>query len=83
MSFRGEADLLILNEILGAITTGMVDEGVVIDFMKTKPPRLELVLTGRDPSPAIIELADYVSEVKMIKHPYETNQTSARPGIEY
>lgn len=81
--FQGEADLLILDEILGAITTGMVDEGVVVDLMKTKPPKLELVLTGRDPSPVLVELSDYVSEVKMIKHPYETDQTPARPGIEY
>lgn len=83
MSYDGEVDLLILDEILGAITTGMVDEGVVVDLMKTKPPRLELVLTGRDPSPALLEHADYVSEVKMVKHPFESDKIPARPGIEY
>ena len=61
----------------------MIDEEELISFLRTKPPHLELVLTGRDPSEKLIECADYISEVVMIKHPYEHSKMPARPGIEY
>ncbi|NLB28348.1 MAG: cob(I)yrinic acid a,c-diamide adenosyltransferase [Clostridiaceae bacterium] len=80
---REGIDLLILDEILGAIATDMVDEAAVISFLKTKPDRLEVVLTGRDPSEELLACADYVSEVVMRKHPFESSNTPARPGIEY
>jgi len=54
----------------------------VIDFLKTKPEHLEVALTGRGPSQALIDLADYVSEVVMRKHPYETSGLLGRKGIE-
>ncbi len=78
MSGRREADLLILDGILGAISAGMVDEGIVVDFLKTKPPRLELVLTGRNLSPALLELSDYVSEFVTRKHSFETSRIMPR-----
>ena len=79
---REDIDLLILDEVMGAIATGMLDEEEVIDFLESKPPNLEVVLTGRDPSPALIDLADYVSEVVMLKHPYEASGLVGRVGIE-
>ena len=79
---REGIDLLILDEVMGAIATGMLDEEEVIDFLESKPPNLEVVLTGRDPSPALIDLADYVSEVVMLKHPYEASGLVGRVGIE-
>lgn len=75
-------DLLILDEILGAISCNMVPEEAVIRFLQTRPEKLEVVLTGRDPSEALIELADYVTEMKKIKHPYDQG-VQARYGIEY
>ncbi len=80
---REGVDLLVLDEILGAITTGMVEEAAVIEFLDGKPARLEVVLTGREPSDQLLARADYVSEVKMVKHPFESSRTPARPGIEY
>lgn len=79
---REGIDLLILDEVMGAIATGMLEEKEIIDFLETKPPNLEVVLTGRDPSQALIDLADYVSEVVMRKHPYETSGITGRVGIE-
>ncbi len=79
---RDGVDLLILDEVMGAIATGMLSEQEVIEFLKTKPEHLEVVLTGRDPSQALIDLADYVSEVVMRKHPYETSGLTGRQGIE-
>lgn len=78
-----EIDLLILDEALGAISTGMLSEHVLLDFLKKKPENLEIVLTGRDPSQALIDIADYYSEICAAKHPYNTEQLMARPGIEY
>lgn len=76
-------DLLILDEIMGALATGIIDERDVIDFLRTKPDHLEVVLTGRDPPASLIEAADYVSEIIMRKHPYESKGTQARQGIEF
>lgn len=75
-------DLLVLDEILASCNYGMVREDDVAEFLKNRPEEMEVVLTGRDPSDRLIELADYVSEIKMIKHPY-TQGIGAREGIEY
>lgn len=80
---RGEVDVLIMDETLGAIASGMLDEAAVLRFMETKPQALELVLTGRDPSEALIALADYYTEMRLHKHPYVSEGLGSRPGIEY
>lgn len=77
-----EWDLLILDEALGAISSGMLDKNAVIAFIKGKPEKLELVLTGRGATPELIELADYVSEIKAVKHPVDRG-VNGRKGIEF
>ncbi len=74
-------DLLILDEILGACKKGVFPQTMLIDFLKHKPQELEVVLTGRDPAPELLELADYVSEICMRKHPLKQG-IPARDGIE-
>lgn len=76
-------DLLILDEIMAAVNYKLVDEEAVINFIKTRPGKLELVLTGRDPSEAVAAQADYISEIRMVRHPYDTEGLPARVGIEY
>lgn len=78
----GECDVLILDEVFGAISCGLLDETLLLDFIKNKPQSLELVLTGRGPKPEVLELADYVSEIHKVKHPYDRN-IPARRGIEF
>ena len=78
----GNYDLLILDEILASCNYGMVQEQSVLEFLHTKPAGLEVVLTGRDPSEKFVEQADYVSEIHMVKHPYQKG-ISARKGIEF
>ncbi len=78
----GEIDLLILDEALGAVATGMLSKDAVVEFVKNKPRDLELVLTGRGPFQELVELADYVSEIKAVKHPAEKG-INARKGIEF
>ena len=76
-----EVRLLVLDEVIGACNTGVFDEEQLIDFLKNKPQSLEVVLSGRNPSSALLDLANYVSEVCKRKHPFD-NGIPARVGIE-
>lgn len=78
----GAFDLLILDEIMAVCNFGLVKEQKVLDFLTVRPEGLEVVLTGRDPSEKLFDMADYVSEIKKIKHPYDKG-IMARRGIEY
>ncbi|WMJ89520.1 cob(I)yrinic acid a,c-diamide adenosyltransferase [Anaerocolumna sp. MB42-C2] len=78
---RDSCDLLILDEIMAAYKYELVDCPLIDDLILNKKKELELVLTGRDPAPLFLEKADYVSEIKKVKHPYDKNIT-ARKGIE-
>ncbi len=75
-------DMLILDEIMAAITTGLIDIKRVSDFIKNKPSQLEVVMTGRNAPDELIKLADYVSEINAVKHPMNAG-IKARKGIEY
>lgn len=77
-----DADLLILDEIVSACNRGVVPETLVTDFLRSKPSGLEVVLTGRNPSPALMELADYITEMRKLRHPYDRGVV-ARRGIEF
>ena len=77
-----DADLLVLDEIIAACNHGAVTEVVVADFLRSKPERLEVVLTGRNPSEHLLRLADYVTQMQKSKHPYDRG-IAARKGIEF
>lgn len=74
-------DLIILDEVLDAISLQMVSEEELILFLEEHKDQ-EIVLTGRNPSMRLLELADYVVEMKNIKHPYQ-KQIPSRKGVEY
>lgn len=76
------ADLLILDELCGALATGMLRLEAVLDFLDCRPEGLEVVITGRDPAPELLERADYVTEMRKIKHPFDRG-IDAREGIEW
>ncbi|MFT9056488.1 MAG: cob(I)yrinic acid a,c-diamide adenosyltransferase [Ethanoligenens sp.] len=78
----GNFDLVILDEIIGATAAGMIELDELLNCVKSKPSQTELVLTGRNAPQALIDCADYVSEIQCIKHPYE-NGVQARKGIEF
>ena len=75
-------DLLVLDEVAVAIEYGLLEESVVINFLKSKPKELEIVLTGQNASEALMEASDLVTEMKKIKH-YFDKGVMARQGIEY
>ncbi|KPU43329.1 Cob(I)yrinic acid a,c-diamide adenosyltransferase [Oxobacter pfennigii] len=81
-AMSGKRDLIILDEIMAAILSGYITVAEVVSFVKNKPAGLELVMTGRDAPLKIIRVADYVSEIKAVKHPYEEG-IHAREGIEF
>ena len=78
----GKYDLVILDEIFIAIDQGSITVKQVLDLLDAKPVSVELVLTGRKAPPEIVQRADLVTEMLMIKHPF-TEGTGARRGIEY
>lgn len=86
--FRTACDLmpdfgmLVLDEVFGAMATGLLSRNDVLALMRGKPEALELVLTGRDAPEAFVSLADYVSDIRCVKHPYERG-VPARRGIEF
>lgn len=75
-------DILILDEILISLRDKLLKEEEILEIMELKPEGLELILTGRGATEAIMERADLVSEIKKIKHPYDAG-IQARQGIEY
>jgi cob(I)alamin adenosyltransferase len=77
-----EYDLVILDEINVALNLKLVALNEVIHLIRNKPKHVELILTGRYAPPEIIEVADLVTEMKEIKHPY-TRGIPPRKGIEY
>lgn len=79
---KGEADVLILDEINNALHFGLLKEEEVLNFLKERPPKIEVVLTGRNAPLSIIEVADLVTEMRSIKHPYQKG-IAARQGIEF
>lgn len=78
----GTLDMLILDEVMSAYQHDAVDTAMVDALLQSKPAPLELVLTGRDAPPHFIAMADYVTEMHKVKHPYDKG-ISAREGIEF
>lgn len=79
---EGEWDMIIFDEINYAIGYGLIPVPEVVDMLRTKPPLLHVVLTGRNAKDEIVELADTVTEMRPIKHAYEKG-TAAQKGIEF
>ncbi|MCI8993755.1 MAG: cob(I)yrinic acid a,c-diamide adenosyltransferase [Eubacterium sp.] len=73
---------VVLDEIMAAISAGLLKEPEVLDFLKKIPEGSEVVLTGRNPSREMLNIADYVTEMRKIRHPYDKG-VFAREGIEY
>ena len=77
-----EYQLIILDEANIAIDLGIFDVDEVVDVLKNKPDNMEIVLTGRNAHPKIIEIAHLVSNIEPVKHYWDTG-IAARKGIEY
>ncbi len=82
----GEYDLIILDEIIGAVSQGQIDLPQLLDVIQQRPRELNLLLTGHDDNHAfidqVIELADLATEMRKVKHPFDEGH-QARKGLDY
>ena len=74
-------DMLVMDESVYSIDKNLLDEEKLIKHLEEKPFSLEVVLTGRNPSEELMNHADYISEIKKVKHPFDQG-VSSRIGIE-
>lgn len=79
---KGECDMLIMDEFMAADRYGLIPHKEALTFLMEKPREVEVVLTGRNPSEDLLKVADYVSEIRKVKHPFDDG-IPARRGIEY
>ncbi|HEY3319998.1 MAG TPA: cob(I)yrinic acid a,c-diamide adenosyltransferase [Planctomycetota bacterium] len=77
-----ECDVLILDEICIAVAKGLLEESAVLSLMRSAPPTMIIVLTGRYATPALVEVADTVTEMSCVKHGYRTGR-AAQEGVEF
>lgn len=78
----GETDLVVLDEILYAIDYGYVGVADILAALRGRPDHVHVILTGRNAKPELIELADLVTEMREVKHPYKKG-VKAQRGIEW
>ncbi len=78
----GNYDMVILDEAITALQLGLLAEAEVLGVIKDRPKLVHLVLTGRGATPAVIEMADIATEMRLLKHPY-LQGVLARRGIEF
>lgn len=81
LAAEGGYRLLVMDEMIATYNLNMVHQEEVLEFLKNKSEELEVVMTGREPAKELVELADYVSRIVKIKHPFDQG-VPARVGIE-
>ena len=78
----GDYDMVILDEINNSMSFGLLTPGDLIGILERRAPNTEVVLSGRGVPQEIIDYADLVTEMRLVKHPYDRG-VKARKGIEY
>ena len=79
----GDEEIVVLDEFTYAMHCGWVKVDVVVDTLKRRPDTMHVIITGRYAAQELIECADLVTEMKLIKHPYEEKGIRAQQGIEF
>ena len=80
---NGEDDIIVLDEFSYAMHYGWVPVAEVIETLKQRPPSMHVIITGRYAPEELVDYADLVTEMKLIKHPYQEQGIKAQPGIEF
>ena len=78
---KGECGLLVLDEVMAALDLGLLDGEPLREFLDGPHEGVEVVLTGRNPPQWLLERADYITEMKKLRHPFDRG-IAARRGIE-
>ena len=79
---EGRHSLVILDEFTYALNFKMVEKEEAIAFLKHKPEEIHVMVTGRDAPPALVEIADLVTDMRELKHPFRSGIT-AQKGVEF
>ena len=80
---HGSISMLVLDELCAAYALQLIDRDAVDALIESaKEADIELVITGRDPAPGFVDAADYITEMRPLRHPYEKG-VPARRGVEY
>ncbi len=82
LAFSDRYDLLVLDELNYVVTEGYITGEEILDFLRGKPERLSVVITGRNAAPEVMEAADTVTEMRSVKHAFDEGM-AAKKGIEY
>ena len=78
----GRYDVAVLDESINAVRLGLITSQELIESLERRPDHVEIVLTGRGMTPDLEEYADLVTEMRLVKHPFDKG-IGARKGIEY
>jgi cob(I)alamin adenosyltransferase len=78
----GEMDVVVLDELTYTMNYGFLSQADVLATLRDRPPHVHVVITGRNASAELVSLADLVSEMKSVKHPYEQG-IPAQLGIDF
>jgi cob(I)alamin adenosyltransferase len=78
----GNYDVIVLDELTYCLNFGWLEVQEVLDVLRNRPEGLHVVITGRDAPPELVEFADLVTEMREIKHPYQSG-VRAQPGVEF
>lgn len=81
-AMSGDWDMVVLDELNIALDKGFVSMDDVLEMIEKRAPHCEIVITGRDAPQELVDAADYVTQMKSVKHPFDVG-VFARPGIEY
>lgn len=76
------AKLLVMDEVLDAVAMGMLSDETLAEFLRNRPEDLEVVMTGRAPTPCTDPLADYITRMQKVRHPFDKG-LNARLGVEF
>ncbi len=79
-ALRRAEDMIVLDEVIAAYNYGALDKSLLDEVLFTLPAA-EIVMTGRNAPPELVAAADYVSEIRKIKHPFDSG-AAARRGVE-
>lgn len=78
----GRYDVVVLDEGCVALAHELIDADTLLATLAARPAHVEVVITGRGATPALVEAADLVTEMRLVKHPYDSG-VPARRGIEF
>lgn len=79
---REPFDLVVFDELNICVSRGWLPLERLLAFLRERPSSMEVVITGRDAPAGLIEAADYVTEMRLVKHPYQKG-VNARQGVEF